>query len=56
METRIIQFVKSELFRRIKFVNSAEIFHKAFVKVLQFESVLPNNHVLFQVTYESCFN
>jgi hypothetical protein len=27
--TRIIQFVKSEVFRRIKFVNSAEMFQKA---------------------------
>jgi hypothetical protein len=54
--TRIIQFVKSELFRRIKFVNSAEMFQNAFVKVLQFERVPPNNHVLFQLTYESCFN
>ena len=32
--TRIIQFVKSELFRRIKFDKSAEMFQKAFVKVL----------------------
>jgi hypothetical protein len=54
--TRIIQFVKSEVFRRIKFVNSAEMFQKAFVKVLQFERVPPNNRVLFQLTYESCFN
>ena len=54
--TRIIQFVKSEVFRRIKFVNSAEMFQKAFVKVLEFERVPPNNRVLFQLTYESCFN
>ena len=54
--TRINQFVKSEVFRRIKFVNSAEMFQKAFVKVLEFERVPPNNRVLFQLTYESCFN
>ncbi len=54
--TRIIQFVKSELFRRIKFVKSSEMFQKAFVKVLQFERIPPNKHVLFQVMYESCFN
>ena len=52
--SRIIQFVKSELFCRIKFVNSTEMFQKAFVEVLQFKRVPPNNHV--QLTYESCFN
>jgi hypothetical protein len=35
--TRIIQFAKSELFCRIKYVNSAEMFQKAFAKVLQFK-------------------
>jgi hypothetical protein len=54
--TRIMQFVKSEVFRRIKFVNSAEMFQKAFVKVIEFEKVPPHNHLLFQLTYESCFN
>ena len=54
--TRIMQFVKSEVFRRIKFVNSAEMFQKAFVKVIEFEKVPPNNSLLFQLTYESCFN
>jgi hypothetical protein len=54
--TRIIQLVKSEVFRCIKFVNSAEMFQKAFVKVLEFERVPPNNRVLFQLTYKSCFN
>ena len=54
--TSIMQFVKSEVFRRIKFVNSAEMFQKAFVKVIEFEKVPPNNSLLFQLTYESCFN
>jgi hypothetical protein len=31
--TRIIQFVKSDLFCQIKFVISAEMFQKAFEKV-----------------------
>ena len=47
--TRIIQFVKSELFRRIKFDKSAEMFQKAFVKVLQFEKVLPNNPCAYSI-------
>jgi hypothetical protein len=54
--TRIMQFVKSEVFRRIKFVNSAEMFQKAFVKVIEFEKVPPHNCLLFQLTYKSCFN
>jgi hypothetical protein len=53
---RMIQFVKSELFRRIKFVDSAKMFQKAFVKVVQFEWEPPNNHVLFQFMYESSLN
>jgi hypothetical protein len=49
--------VKSEVFHCIEFVNSAEIFQKAFVKVIEFEKVLlPCYHLLFQLTYESCFN
>jgi hypothetical protein len=54
--TRIMQFVKSEVFRRIKFVSSAEMFQKAFVKVIEFEKVPPHNRLLFQLTNESCFN
>ena len=37
-------------------MNSAEMFQKAFVKAIEFEKVLPHNHLLFQLTYESCFN
>jgi hypothetical protein len=54
--TQIMQFVKSKVFCRIKFVNSAEMFQKAFVKVIEFEKVPPHNRLLFQLTYESCFN
>ena len=54
--TQIIQFFKSEVFHLIKFVNSAEMFQKAIVKVIELEKVPPHNRLLFQLTYDSCFN
>jgi hypothetical protein len=54
--TRIMQFVKSEVFRRINFVNSPEMFQMACVKVIDFEKVSPHNCLLFQLMYESCSN
>ncbi len=44
------------MFCKIKFVNSADIFKKAFLKVIKFEKVPPRNALIFQLTYESRFN
>ena len=54
VRNRIVMFVKKELFRRCKFVNSPVMFRKAFRKVLEIEK--PKNHFLFQLTYEKSFN
>ena len=56
MRRRIVLFVKTELFRKIKFVTSANMFQRAFRKVIEFENVRPQHQVLFQLTYEKSFN
>jgi hypothetical protein len=56
VKRRIVIFVKTQLFRNIKFVNSASMFQKAFRKVIEFEKVQPRKQYLFQLTYEKCFN
>ena len=53
---RIVLFVKTDLFRKIKFVNSASMFQRAFRKVIEFEKVRPQMHYQFQMTYEKTFN
>ena len=53
---RVIQFVKSDLFRRIKFINNDAMFQKAFLLVMNNEKVEPHKRVSFQMLYESCFN
>ena len=53
---RVIQFVKSDIFRRIKFINNNSMFQKAFQLVMNHEKVEPYKRVSFQMLYESCFN
>ena len=53
---RVIQFVKSDIFRRIKFINNDAMFQKAFLLVMNHEKVEPHKRVSFQMLYESCFN
>jgi hypothetical protein len=50
---RISIFVKNDLFRRIKFVNSQQSFAKAFQKVNEVER--PKHPYVFQLTYGKCF-
>ena len=54
--TRITQFVKTEVFRRIKFINGDAMFQKAFQLVIDFENVPRHQHLRFQMLYESAFN
>ena len=56
VKRRIVLFVKTDLFRKIKFVNSATMFQRAFRKVIEFEKVRPQMHYQFQMTYEKIFN
>ena len=53
---RITQFVKLDVFRRIKFINSDAMFQKAFRLVIDFENVPRHMHLRFQMLYESAFN
>ena len=53
---RVTTFVKSELFRKIKFINSDASFQKAFKLVMDHEDVSPRHRVNFQMTYETVFN
>jgi hypothetical protein len=53
---RVTQFVKSDVFRRIKFINNDAMFQRAFQLVMNHEKVEPNKRVSFQMLYESCFN
>ena len=52
---RIVLFVKSDIFRTIKFVNSEDMFRRAFEKVLKIEKVHPAKRLRFRLTYEKCF-
>ncbi len=45
VRNQIVIFVKNELFRQYKFVNSPVMFRKSFQKVLEIEK--PKNHFLF---------
>ena len=53
---RITQFVKFDVFRPIKFLNSDAMFQKASRLVIDFENVPPCMHLRFQMLYESAFN
>jgi hypothetical protein len=53
---RIMLFVKTDVFRRIKFINNDEMFRKAFQLVIRNEDVPPNKRFAFQQLYESAFN
>ena len=53
---RITQFVKLDVFRRVKFINSDAMFQQAFRLVIDFENVPPHMHLRFQMLYESAFN
>jgi hypothetical protein len=53
---QIAHFVKLDVFRRIKFMNSNAMFRKAFRLVIDFENVPPHMHLRFQMLYESAFN
>jgi hypothetical protein len=53
---RIRTFVKSNLFRRIKFVNSDAMFEQAIRLVMDHERVGDQQRGQFQMLYESVFN
>jgi hypothetical protein len=53
---RITQFVKLDVFCRVKFINSDAMFQQAFRLVIGFENVPPHMHLRFQMLYESAFN
>ncbi len=52
----IVLFVKTDFFRKIKFVNSASMFQRAFQKVIEFKKVRPQMYYQFQMTYEKTFD
>ena len=57
VKQRIIPYIKSVIFRKIKFITSEKMFSKAFRYVLKLEKITdPNKCFRFQTTYESCFN
>ncbi len=53
---RIRVFVKTEIFRRIKFINSDAMFQKAITLVMDHENVPQNRRGQYQSIYESTFN
>jgi hypothetical protein len=53
---RIRAFVKTELFRKIKFINNDVMFRKAFNCVMEHEHVPQDKRAQFQMIYESTFN
>jgi hypothetical protein len=50
-----IQFVKSDIFRQIKFINNNAMFQKAFLWVMNKKKVEPHKRASFQMLYESSF-
>ena len=57
VKQRIIPYIKSVIFRKIKFITSPKMFSQAFRYVLKLEKITdPNKCFRFQTTYESCFN
>ena len=53
---RIRVFVKTDIFRRIKFINSDAMFQKAITLVMNHENVPQNRRGQYQSIYESTFN
>jgi hypothetical protein len=53
---RIRVFVKTDIFRRIKFINSDAMFQKAITLVMDHENVPQNRRGQYQSIYESTFN
>ncbi|KAI2514250.1 hypothetical protein MHU86_143 [Fragilaria crotonensis] len=53
---RIRVFVKTDIFRRIKFINSNAMFQKAITVVMDHENVPQNWRGQYQSIYESTFN
>ena len=53
---RIRAFVKSELFRKIKFINNDAMFQRAINWVMDHEKVVYRKRGEFQLVYESVFN
>jgi hypothetical protein len=53
---QIAHFVKLDVVRRIKFINSDATFRKAFQLVIDFDNVPPHMHLRFKMLYESDFN
>jgi hypothetical protein len=52
----ITQFVKLDIFRRVKFINSDAMFQNVFLLAIDFENVPLHVHLRFQMLYESAFN
>ena len=53
---RVRAYVKSVIFRKIKFVNSDAMFQKAIKLVMDHEDVPEHQRVRFQMLYDSVFN
>ena len=53
---QVMLFDKTLVFRRITFINSDEMFRKAFQLVIRNENVPPSKCFGFQQMYESAFN
>ena len=53
---RIRVFVKTDIFRQIKFINSDAMFQKAITLVMDHENVPHNRRGQYQSIYESTFN
>jgi hypothetical protein len=56
MIQRLNTFVKTDLFRKIKFINSDTSLQKAMKMEMNHEDVPPQHHLNFQRIYESAFN
>ncbi len=55
MADRVRTFVKTEVFRRIKFINSDTMFEQAIKLVMDCENVPDQQRGQFQMLYESVF-
>jgi hypothetical protein len=53
---RLRTFVKSDVFRRVKFINSDLMFQTAFKLAMDHENVPAEQRAKFQMLYESVFN
>ena len=53
---RVRHYVKSVIFRRIKFVNSNQMSHRALQLVMDHENVPARNREKFYMLYDSMYN